>query len=611
MFDSIKRYGGDAQQLQLSDKLAIGVQSRWSTPEDVGEQQPLYNASETECLLFDGRLDNRPHLMTELGLPVETNDTELSDGAILHLFLNRFGESRLAEVLGPFAFVLFNLASGDVLAARDAMGGRYLVFHQTSERLIIASTEIAFLAHPSVGHRLRSDKLAMWLLGRTEDQHNTYLHDLKVVNPGQRYLWRSSGGADVVLETKTSSFYRPNPERRIDLVDDAAYAREFRRLLDQAVQRRLRSRAKVGSLLSGGMDSVPITISAAKLCGANTILAYSWVFDKSPEMDEREYSTPVCEKLNISQKMVVCDELWPQFDEDTHSNPLFPFALPYTEFQQQTFRQAKDDGVTVMLSGLQGDLLYEADNRQVLSAFKRFNLSLAFKEFNLLRNKHNWSLFTALKRCFIAPIPMVSAYLARKRLSATIESELLSAEAQKSLSEQTHWLQQSSAKARRPLQYKVVLDGFAGEDSMLGRWMENKYQVERRYPFRDRQLVEFMLAIPTDQLTKLGVARPIVKNAYAAEFTEKLAARNDKTDFTASLLGGIQRDKKWRSFLNQTPSFWQQHVNKRYISPKNSEESRVLVVMWQCAYYNFWHQLWYDSADNNEAGADVGKQNKP
>ena len=605
MMRGLDGFGGDAKELLLNDQLAIGSQTRWSTPEDVGEKQPLFNAPESECFLFDGRIDNRQHLLDELNLA-----SSLSDAELLYAFLARFGDSRLPEVIGPFVFVLFDLAKGQLSCARDTMGGRYLVYRHTAERLVIASTELAFMHLPEVGHRLNKSKIASWLVGQQDGECSPCLQGLTSVQPGQKLRWASPAQGPLNGAAQASVFYRPNPERRIRLETDQQYAAEFRRLLDQAVRRRLRSRQKVGCLLSGGMDSVPITISAAKSGVESEIIAYSWVFDESPEMDERAYSVPICRTLGIQQKLLNCDHVWPQFDADTHSNPLFPFALPYTEFQQHTFAQAKRDQVSVMLSGLQGDLLYETANRQSLDAILLGRFGHALKEFCHLRKANSLTFWLAVKRYLLAPTRILQGFTEQRRIRLrakhSLSSEWLNSGMVSELQAQTHWLFATSTAAARPLQYRITLDAFAGDDAVLGRVLENKYQIERRYPFRDRELCEFMLAIPTEQLAKLSSKRPIVKRAYAEEFTPELVARDDKTQFANGLRKGILKDKKWLKYLRQTPSYWQHYVKERYISDINDANTHDLVVLWRCAYYNFWHRLWYDPSrkcDND--GADV------
>lgn len=594
MFKSIAPYGEDAQDLLVNESLAMGVASRWSTPEDIGETQPLYNHAGSQCLLFDGRIDNREHLIDELEVV-----GPISDGRLLHEFLIRFSDSRLPEVIGPFAFVLFDLAEGTLLAARDTMGGRYLVFKQDDERLMVASTELAFMNHPSIKHKLNEVKVGSWLINHQEDEHSACLKGLSVLNPGQTIYWSNPRGQ----RATPKSFYHPPPERRIYFENDAEYAREFRRLLDQAVTRRMRSVGAQGVMLSGGMDSVPIAISAGLSSLRVDLKAYSWVFDDTPDMDERRYSEPICKKFEIKQQLIKCDDIWPRFDKDTHLNPLFPFSLPYAEFQQHTFRQARADGVTALLTGLQGDLLYTHGNHQVLSAFFKADFSLALREFGHLKVSLGLSYYSTIKRFVFAPLPFISVILERRRASMSACSEFLSDSILRSLPRKFHWLSTISRRALRPLQYRVAMDGFSGEDAMLGRIMENKYGVERRYPFRDRELCEYMLAIPTDQLVRLGVSRPIVKAAYRNEFTPQLMNRNDKTHFQAGLRHGIESDELYEAFLNQQPKYWRKYVKQRYFSSKSTQTTLKSLVKWQCAYYNFWYRMWYDSSSDEFGGS--------
>ncbi|GAA6139431.1 lasso peptide isopeptide bond-forming cyclase [Arenicella sp. 4NH20-0111] len=604
MFASIAPYGGDTHELLINDNVAIGVAARWMTPEDVGEKQPLYNSSGSQCLLFEGRIDNRTHLLAELGI-----ERAISDGALLHEFLLRFGDSRLPEVVGPFVFVWFDFSLGSVLAARDTMGGRYLVYKQDSQRLMLANTEQAFIDHPDVSHTLNKAKIGAWLIGHQTNSQGACLKGLTVLEPGQSIFWSNPQHQKPLPK----SFYHPSPAKRINLFDDESYAREFRRLLDQAVSRRTRAVGQIGVMLSGGLDSVPIAISASKDEQVEKLQAYSWVFDIDSTMDERRYSQPICKAFDIKQNLVHCDQLWTKFDSDTHINPLFPFSLPYAEFQQQTFRQARADGVTILLTGLQGDLLYTHDNSQVVSALLRGDCRLAWKEFRFQLAKRQIGLWSMVKRFLLIHIPVVrdTVEKLRPRRKGSIATDLLQNDIVEVIEVKPHWLSTVARKALRPIQYLVTMDGFAGDDAMLGRVMENKYQIERRYPFRDRDLCEFMLAIPTSQLIKLGVSRPIVKSAYATEFPDDLLNRNDKTQFQSALFRGVKTDRVYEKLFDREPKYWRKYVKQRYFFDKNGQNTFKTLVKWQCAYYNFWYRMWYD-APSDGIGESLGQtpQNK-
>ncbi len=593
MLESVSGYGGNHRELMVSDRFAIGFHGRWELPEEVGEKQPLVNDRETVYFVFEGRIDNRKHLLNELGI-----DDALSDSQLCFNFVERCGISRIAEIIGPFCFALFNLATGELVCARDSMGGRYLVKFESEERIIVANVEECFIPLPEVGHNLNKVKIVAWLANQIDGSPRTCLRNLEQICPGEKLVWKADGNT-----TQRSTFYRPNPNRRIQLASDEEYAREFRRLLDQAVHRRMRSIAKVGVLLSGGMDSSPIMVAAAK---DSDVIALSWVFDDMQEADERTYSTPLCQRLGVRQVEVKCDDIWPDFDSNTHSNPLYPFMLPYSEFQQQTFKTAQDENVSVLLSGLQGDLLYELDNTQVVNQLRRREWRKAWRELESIRRERGYTYWQAVKTLLLKKLPGVKKWTRHReskirQLPAWIQDDL-----RNQLTLQDSWLMHDSRLAARPLQYKIVLDCFAGDDQMLGRVMENKYRVQRRYPFRDRELVEFLLAIPSEQLEFLGQKRPIVKSAYQNEFTVALRQRNDKTDFTGVLKQGISKDKKWLTILNLEPKFWQKYVKECHFTQIETVSIEKQVVLWQCAYYNFWHRIWYDSAQ--EGMADLAKK---
>lgn len=590
MLRDIEVFGGDSSDLLLNDNLAIGVQSKWTTPEDIGEKQPLFNDDDSECFLFDGRIDNREHLIQELTVDAtgkSETESNLSDGQLMYQFVSRFGKARLPEVIGPFVYALFNFNSGYISCARDVMGGRYLVYRINQERLMIASSEHVFFKHPDVGHSLNEAKVTGWFVHQAEQSHLACLHGLSVIQPGCLFEWQSKRGNTPSI----TPFYQVNPERRITLESDQDYANEFRRLLDQAVLRRMRSNGNVGSMMSGGLDSVPITISAGTV--NRDIIAYSWCFDESSGMDERRYSSPICDQLGIKQTMIACDDLWPALDQTTECNPLFPVALHYSEYHRHSYAQAQADGVTVMLTGMDGDLLYEHANTQCVNKLRHEGIRSSIREYKALQKKLRLSHWQMLKRFFIAQVPIVERWLEAKQLVAKTQHTWLVDEKQKLLKKVRHYLFDVSLAAIRPLQYRIVLDGLAGQSAMLNRHMESKFSIESRSPFRDRELCEFMLAIPTSQLQELGVNRPIVKRAYQVEFPKKLAIRNDKTRFDASFFNGYEKHQNWQKMLLIPPQAWKNYVKECKVYDCDSIDEQTSVVKWYCSYYNFWYKTWY------------------
>ncbi|MBT8115416.1 MAG: hypothetical protein KJP04_08545 [Arenicella sp.] len=585
MFKQLDHYGLDDQQLHIKENFAIGHQHFWTVPEEQGERQPLYDAENQSWLIFHGRIDNRAALFAELNL-AETDS--LSDAGLLMRYLLEFADSRLANIVGPFVFVYFNAATGELLAARDAMGGRYLVFHQQEEFMLISTHEIAISAHPQVGLKLNDEKRIRFLCHLTENQPSSLLQGSTPLFPGQKLIVRS-GRAE--LET----FYLPDSRSKISLADDEAYALEFRRLLIQAVKRRMRSISPVGCMLSGGLDSAPIAIAAAQLSAqkGDKISAFSWVFDRCPQDDERRYSAPLCEQHGITQHCINCDEVWPMFDAGTYVNPAIPYAFPFSAFNQQLMRVAQQNGVTTLLSGLAGDILYTETSGLFWCLLLKGRFSAAWQELRYLRGIPT-SWIGILKKHLIAPLPLIRNSLALRRVRHQAKVDYLTESAQLKLRAPKHWLHKQLRSARRPQQYLNVVDSFEGDDMHYGRHMEAKYGLQRRYPLRDRDLVEFMLSVPVDQLRLISDLRPIVKRAFADELSDDLLKRNSKTEFRTVMAAGLSKDSNYQRWFDQPDASWQSDVKRCHFSQQTGKNIAADTLKWSCAYHEYWLSVCYN-----------------
>lgn len=589
LFTTLDHFGVDHKHLVVQDNFALGYQSMWVVPEEQGERQPLYDPETDSWMVFYGRIDNRQELTTAL-CPADANEAlaAWSDAKLLHQYLLRFGSEKLADVIGPFVFVLFHPQNNQVLAARDAMGGRFLAYNFNPNRILISSYELTIAALPDVDYALNEEKRVRLLCNMMENQPSATLQEVTPVLPGQALHLRSS-------ELELNTYYLPDPNKRIELNDAAAYASEFRRLLDQAVRRRLRSTGHAASMLSGGMDSVPITISAAKLAGSagQSFSAYSWVFDRFPEADERQFSTPVSENLGIQQYLVNCDNVWPRLDADTSANPVLPYISPYSEFNQKLFASAEAQGVKVLLSGIGGDMLYTGSENMLLELLCKAQFRECWRQARQLfsMSPNGWHF---IKQYVIAPLPVIRDVVQSRRGRAYNTADYLSEAAQKKLIYRPHWLKSRARGARRPEQYINVVDAFEGEDAHYGKYMEAKYQLERRYPFRDRDLVEFMLAIPATQLYANGVSRPIVKAAYAAELHPELLARNSKTNFYPVISAGIARDNTYLDWLGRSDR-WKNDLKAPFFTDQSLMKNGVDAVKWRCSYHEYWQSVCYNS----------------
>ena len=125
MAQAIAHRGGDGLAFWIKDSIGFGCHQRRVTPESSFENQPLVDEFDN-VLLFDGRLDDRSHLLAALKPPAR--EEEVSDAELVLRAFRRWGEKCPTRLLGEFAAVAFNSRDRKLLLARDPIGCRPLYY---------------------------------------------------------------------------------------------------------------------------------------------------------------------------------------------------------------------------------------------------------------------------------------------------------------------------------------------------------------------------------------------------------------------------------------------------------------------------------------------------
>ena len=89
--------------------------------------------------------------------------------------------------------------------------------------------------------------------------------------------------------------------------------------------------------------------------------------------------------------------------------------------------------------------------------------------------------------------------------------------------------------ARRPSQFDILLGPYSANDSVGEIFHASRCGVELRHPYRDRRLVEFMLAIPASQLYRRGRYKYMLRNAMRTILPDQIRrGRNQRHSFRCS-----------------------------------------------------------------------------
>ena len=259
--------------------------------------QPMTSPDGSTALLFNGEIydafDYKAELEREGYRFRSATDTEV----ILALYEREGLERMLERLNGMFAIVIADTRRGAVHLLRDRVGIKPLYWAQRGATVLFASEAKAFLAHPAFCAEIDPTEVDELLAFRYIAGEASLLKGVRHVQPGHR-LTITPGR---VTETRYWSI--PDPPEKLRLSREDAVDR-LDHLLGRSVQSQLRSDAKVGCQLSGGVDSSLVTVLARSHRSAD-LNAFSIVFDE-PQFSEERWILAAAATAHAPTAIVLC-----------------------------------------------------------------------------------------------------------------------------------------------------------------------------------------------------------------------------------------------------------------------------------------------------------------
>ncbi len=149
MTDVIAHRGPDGAGVLTDGAVGLGHRMLRTTPESLGERQPLTDETGEFAITFDGRIDNRDELLAGL----RAAGARLEAGTDAELVLRAYqawGEDSPRRLLGDFAFVIWDKRQRRLFCARDQLGVKPF-YYQRDERTFRCGSELhQLLQDPAV-----------------------------------------------------------------------------------------------------------------------------------------------------------------------------------------------------------------------------------------------------------------------------------------------------------------------------------------------------------------------------------------------------------------------------------------------------------------------------
>jgi asparagine synthase (glutamine-hydrolysing) len=573
--------GPDGSDTYQTDNVAMGHWHFWTTPEEVGEKQPLKLPGLPFRIVLDGRLDNRTELMVELKIePAE--GSHLSDAALVLYAYDRWGEQCFERFIGDFALVLLDDKRGELLCARDALGNRSLFYILTTTRLLAASEPWALAVATDKTHDLDEKCIAYYFAMKAPENGRTFFKDVLELLPAQVLAVNQTG------ERRWQSWL-PDFSAKIRYSSDEEYAEQFHFLLEESVHSRMRSITPVGVQMSGGLDSTSVACLIARLDVSKPITTFSYIFDEITDCDERSYIEAVKEQWGIHSIQIPCDDAWPF--KDLYLCPLDknqPAVNPFRLLKERIYQRAQHEGLRVLMTGDFADHLYGMEvgwladligEGRLLEAWRE--ISGRIKQLGLRRFWKAGSLQYSGRR-LLNTLPG-GIYLHRRPIAPD-------------------WLTPLSSRYIRQdkndngptsiLRSNISMLNIGNAQACIREnYYANCHEIELRYPYRDRRLIEFALAIPAYQFYSHGLHKRILRTAMQGILPEVIRTRSIPTPLNSLYFRGVERERKTLQGCIQNPNaIWSKFIRPDWLNKlAPDQQGREGLVRWLCIAFEIWY----------------------
>jgi asparagine synthase (glutamine-hydrolysing) len=277
--------GPDASGAFLENGAALGFR-RLSIVDLAGGDQPMSDESGNLVLTCNGEIFNHRELRAELIAKGHRFRSDCDVEVIVHLYEEE-GPALLHRLNGQFAFALYDRRERQLFLARDHAGIAPLYYGVTDRAFVYGSEIKAILEHPGVERAVDLTGLDQVLTFPGLVSPRTMFRGISSVRPGSYLVVREGS----VREERYWSLDYPLAEADdVGSEPDEYYVETLRDLLRQSVRRRLQADVPVGFYLSGGLDSSLIGALASEAAPGSH--SFSITFPDAP-IDESPFQRQV------------------------------------------------------------------------------------------------------------------------------------------------------------------------------------------------------------------------------------------------------------------------------------------------------------------------------
>lgn len=437
------------------------------------------------------------------------------------------GTEALGSLVGDFAIAIWHSGRDELALCTDGIGLRPLYYRVTDEYVSWCSESGPLLSRAANLEDIDEEYVADFLTNHAPS--NSPYKDIQALGPGEAFVLTRRYG-------RKSRYWTFDRNAELRCASDGEYEEQFRSLLTEAVRCRVAGDSPICCELSGGLDSSSIACVAEGLIADRVIQApcvhtVSYVYKHAASADEERFIDHVLPVLSGHNTKLTKDAFRFFAPIPEHVLPDHPTRqLAALELNDRVAGVMHSHGATVLLSGIGGDQLFWSEHDPALPLADHL---VARDWAALLRDGMGWSrhlhwpLWKTLWRGALLPTYRSlgsDCVIPDYRTGAWFDAGFA-----RRTNFTTRLRLQRAERCRRPTQsYQLAQIRDTMRPFALQR-ITSTGHLDVRFPYLDRRLVSFALALPLEQSLRIGDTRSIVRRSLRGIVPNAILDRRTKS----------------------------------------------------------------------------------
>jgi len=351
MNDLIVHRGPDDEGYYFGNNFAFGHRRLSIIDLSSDGHQPMHYLDKY-TITYNGEVYNYLEIKKELlkyGYQFDSN----TDTEVILASYDKWGEECVNKFNGMWAFAIFDKEKNTIFCSRDRFGIKPFYYTEVDGKFLFASEIKQLLRFYNINYVNKTILGDYLLYGLEEHTNETFFKNIYKLGASCNLIYDLK-----VHKYKIDKYFKVELNKKLESLSENESIECIKNRLYGSISLRLRSDVKVGTCLSGGLDSSSIAAIASKKFQEQTDEKFIAIHAKSIEKktDESHFAQEVAKYCNLDMKIVE-----PYLEDITNNiNEVFytqeePFGGPSIFMQYFVMKKAKENNCKVMLDGQGGD----------------------------------------------------------------------------------------------------------------------------------------------------------------------------------------------------------------------------------------------------------------